>query len=357
MNEPVTPTPKKASRRRGVPRSQQRVEQAEQEQEEEQKEHGEYGGGDEELFDLLGVASPPPQSVKKGKGQAEGLSGIEREKQPQGVTPRRGMLAVSRADIEASTSSPLSTKQTKKRNPSQADRAAPVVQYDNTSQSETEPVRSTPQAKFKSQTKSARSRASKPPTIPDPTVSNLSAQLAAHDDPNDSNAIPNDTRLTSIPLSTAPSSDSMFDTSTLSQSLPSTFFAPQPLHPSSTDMAVLPGEGKKKGKGKKKAQAQAQGQKENDPSASFASVVPDAGTGHAQGQSQGKGTRKGQGTDNIVDGVWDMPGDAGPSDGQVMTVSFIVGTYDCHRAELNSHITVAAETRLLSSRRFAFPLE
>jgi hypothetical protein len=107
----------------------------------------------------------------------------------------------------------------------------------------------------------------------------------------------------------------MFDTSTLSQSLPSTFFAPQPLQPSTTEAGVLSGDGKKKGKGKKKAQAQ--GQKENDTSASASiSVTP--------GQAQGKGKGKGQATDSTLDGVWDMSGDAGPSDNQVLTVSFIL---------------------------------
>lgn len=240
MTEPAspTPTPRKNIRKVRVPRPrgvpQQRLGGEESEE------------NDKELEGLLGV-------IDSGiKGKEETIGG-------------KGVLAISKADIEASSG--LSAK-TSNGTPSRQgvrtrSQRNPPLQSNTQSESDTDPLRSiTPRAR---QPPKARNPKSIPNPAKDQIVSNLSAQLSAHPSPTPRNGIPTST------LKASGSTTSAYDVSSLSRSLPS------------DTVFTAPSSGTPKGRRKKKG-------------------VVDSG-------DESK--------------IWDEPSDPGPSVVEDMTVSII----------------------------------
>ena len=260
MADPGTSTPVKTPRRRGgggggaggggAPRSAQR-------RGAEGGSNEESGAGEEELFGLLGVTSPTAKPV-------EPVEVVEKQ---------RGLLSITRADIEASSSTSASTARNDK---------------------------STPRSK------AGRGKTKGPK------------------DPKE----PKETAVQEVPVS-----DTTFNTSTLSQSLPSTFFAPAPI----VGAAGTEGEeGKKKKRAKGKKQA---GTDEQDKSIPKKDV-----------KSKGRDLDKGASGPGDTGQVWDIPADAGPSAAQNMTVSSWSRLLDHIQADIcsgnNSSVIILTPTLL-----------
>lgn len=233
------------------------------------------GAGEEELFGLLGVASP---ASKQPSLTSTGSADLQAPQPPK----QRGLLSITRAQIEASSTTPSKSSRT-------------------SSTADATPATSTPSNKAgKGKTKGQR--------VP-------------------KGAIPAPAKGSEFAVASNAATSSAYNLESLSKSLPSSasFFAPKPANERENQDDVgaggVEGDGKqKKGRTRSKKQPAptAEGDVVDDTIARATPAKKDKGKGRKAGAGAQGGDQDERSADKLQE--WDIPADAGPAAAENMTV-------------------------------------